>query len=697
MITHTKIREIFLSNQIFHSSKKTIVRPYSFSFLKIGKEFFSKYTKSFSLTFRTSLALTSLLFLSACACAGGGGIAGETNALSSLTLEINAAKYDVNFDDNRNARISARMSRLAPPHTAIVSNLELIEGSTAKDINGNSITGGSSVPLQISGDNLKVEIDVTDKDGSSHIYTIIVQFVNTEANIDSLTLTFSGNDYPISFDDDGNATINNAPSSLSNPPSQATIQSISFSDGATIKQKDTTITVGGPVSITDDPDNPNNPRKRSISLSITAEDGDTTRTYIVNFDIINSDANVDSLTLTLLGANYPVTFDNKRAIVNGLSYLRVNPDAVTITSISLSDSASVTDQNNTPVTVGSTVDITVDGNNRSFALSVTAEDNSISDHTVTLDFILPITLSGHTDEVYSVAYNHDGSRLASGSGDGTIKIWDATVTTDSSTPIATLSGHTGAVGSVDYNHNGTRIASGGSDSTIKIWDATAMNNIATLSGHISTIRSLAYNRADGTRIVSGSSDSTIKIWDATVTTDSTTSLATFPDHVSPVFSVAYSHDGLKIVSSSWDTTIKIWDATAMTNIATLTGHADWVRSVAYNNDGTRLVSAGDEGITDQTIKIWDATVTGNSSTPIATLSGHTSSIISVAYNNDGSKIVSGSRDNTLKIWDATVTTDTTTPLFTLVGHTDPISSVTFHPDGSKIASGSDDQTIKIWR
>ena len=100
----------------FHSSKKTMVRPYLFSFLKSENKFFSKYRKSFFLTFRTSLALASLLFLSACTCAGGGGIGGETNPLSSLTLEINAAKYNVNFDDNRNARISARMSRLAP-HT----------------------------------------------------------------------------------------------------------------------------------------------------------------------------------------------------------------------------------------------------------------------------------------------------------------------------------------------------------------------------------------------------------------------------------------------------------------------------------------------------------------------------------------------------------------------------------------------------
>ena len=635
--------------------------------------------------------------------------------IDSLTLTIAGNDYPVSFDANQSARISARMSRSAPPNTAIISNLELSEGSTAKDINGNSITDGSSVPLQISGDNLKVEINVTDIDGSSHIYTVIVQFINTEANIDSLTLTFSGNDYPISFDDDGNATINNAPSSLSNPPSHATIQSISFSDGATIKQDDTTITVGGPVSITDDPDNPNDPRKRSISLSVTSEDGDNTRTYIVNIDIINSDANIDSLTLSLLGVDYPVTFDdNKRATVNGLSYIRANPDTITITSISFSDSASVTDQDGASVTVGNPVDINADDNNGSIALTVTAEDSSTSEHTVSLDYILPITLSGHNNAIYSVAYNHDATRLASGSYDDTIKIWG--VTADSSTPIVTLSGHTDWVRSVAYNNGGSRsaggsndntintwddngvsrLASGSDDETIKIWDATVTADtstpIVTLSGHTDWVWSVAYNH-DDSRLASGSRDETIKIWDATVTTDTTIPIVTLTGHTDDVTSVAFDPAGSKLASGSADTTIKIWDAAAMTNIATLTGHTGWVRSVAYNNDGSRLAS----GSNDRSIKIWNAAVTANTATPIATLSGHIDVISSIAYNNDGSKIVSSSQDGTLKIWDATVTTNTTTPIITFLGNIYYVNSVVFHPDGSKIASGSWDMTLKIWQ
>ena len=79
------------------------------------------------------------------------------------------------------------------------------------------------------------------------------------------------------------------------------------------------------------------------------------------------------------------------------------------------------------------------------------------------------TLSGHTDDVYSVVYSPDGSRLASGSLDNTIKIWDATVNANTSTPITTLSGHTDNVYSVTFSPDGLKLASGSTDETIKIW------------------------------------------------------------------------------------------------------------------------------------------------------------------------------------------------------------------------------------
>ncbi|KAK4448347.1 hypothetical protein QBC34DRAFT_112805 [Podospora aff. communis PSN243] len=79
------------------------------------------------------------------------------------------------------------------------------------------------------------------------------------------------------------------------------------------------------------------------------------------------------------------------------------------------------------------------------------------------------TLEGHDDWVTSVAFSADGRRLASGSDDRTIKIWDAA----SGQCLQTLEGHNHAVWSVAFSADGRRLASGSGDRTIKIWDAAS--------------------------------------------------------------------------------------------------------------------------------------------------------------------------------------------------------------------------------
>ena len=75
-------------------------------------------------------------------------------------------------------------------------------------------------------------------------------------------------------------------------------------------------------------------------------------------------------------------------------------------------------------------------------------------------------MEGHEDSVTSVAFNHNGTILASGSWDKTIKLWNL----ETKTEIATLEGHKDFVTSVAFNHNGTLLASGSWDATIKLWN-----------------------------------------------------------------------------------------------------------------------------------------------------------------------------------------------------------------------------------
>ncbi|KAJ7844004.1 WD40-repeat-containing domain protein [Mycena olivaceomarginata] len=126
--------------------------------------------------------------------------------------------------------------------------------------------------------------------------------------------------------------------------------------------------------------------------------------------------------------------------------------------------------------------------------------------------------------ILSVAFSPDGTRIASGSVDKTIRVWDAATGQQVGDPLA---GHTSSIRSVAFSPDGTRIASGSHDETIRVWDAATGQQVGDpLAGHTGSVRSVAFS-PDGTRIASGL-----------------------------VASVAFSPDGTRIASGSDDKTIR---------------------------------------------------------------------------------------------------------------------------------------------
>ena len=69
--------------------------------------------------------------------------------------------------------------------------------------------------------------------------------------------------------------------------------------------------------------------------------------------------------------------------------------------------------------------------------------------------------------VQSVAFSPDGMRLASASGDGTVRLWAAPTGQPVGKP---FEGHTAAVSSVAFSPDGTRLASGSEDKTVRLWE-----------------------------------------------------------------------------------------------------------------------------------------------------------------------------------------------------------------------------------
>ena len=123
-----------------------------------------------------------------------------------------------------------------------------------------------------------------------------------------------------------------------------------------------------------------------------------------------------------------------------------------------------------------------------------------------------------------------------------------------------------------------KIVSGSGNNTIKIWDALTGQLINTLTGHHDWVRSVAFS-PDNSKIVSGSDDKTVKIWDAL----SGQLINTLTGHSGFIWSVAFSPDSSKIVTRNCDNIVKIWDALTGQLIDTLTGHHDSVVSVVINN------------------------------------------------------------------------------------------------------------------
>jgi eukaryotic-like serine/threonine-protein kinase len=81
------------------------------------------------------------------------------------------------------------------------------------------------------------------------------------------------------------------------------------------------------------------------------------------------------------------------------------------------------------------------------------------------------TYHGHVglqNVVSAVAWQPDGKRIASGSTDKTVQVWDATT----GKHVYAYRGHSGTVYAVEWSPDGGRIASGSADTTVRIWQAS---------------------------------------------------------------------------------------------------------------------------------------------------------------------------------------------------------------------------------
>jgi len=338
------------------------------------------------------------------------------------------------------------------------------------------------------------------------------------------------------------------------------------------------------------------------------------------------------------------------------------------------------------------------------------------------------TLTGHEGAVTSLTYAPDGRTIASGSNDGTLRVWNVRTGEETTPPL--ISGD-GKVISVAFAPDGKIVASGNETGNIYIWSLSgSLLAPQQLPGHTEAVKSLEFS-PDGSLLASASFDKSVRMW----TIVNGQEFARFSDHTGPVNTVAFSPDGCMLASGSGDQTIRLRRVDTQSQEPageTLHGHDTSITCVRFSPDGSKLISVSGEKVLLcelQTVKIiielpslpvWTTSVQfspdlsslvcvdeirmtlslrhmeqeGPEASPID-LYRYTDSgtIRSATFSPDGKSIATASDDGKIHIWDAR---SGQTALKSLPAHNYLVRSMAISSTGTIVVTGLDDCTIRVW-
>jgi len=285
-------------------------------------------------------------------------------------------------------------------------------------------------------------------------------------------------------------------------------------------------------------------------------------------------------------------------------------------------------------------------------------------------------LEGHKARVFSVSLSPDGRLLASGSADGSIKLWEVAT----GKLINTIEEHFNAVPIVSFSPNGQLLAfASNSDNTVKLWDITTNKEISSFKGYDSDKngnKSISFS-PEG-RLLAYASGKTITL----VNVERRAEIKKLVGHNGKVNGISFSPDGKMLASASFDGTVKLWNHTTGQVIDTLDEHRVGVFAVSFSPDGKMLASGAEHG----GIKLWNF---ANLKSKPYDLSA-SGRVTNLSFSPNGQLLIASGFNNDIQRWDVARREE----IKPLTGHSAFVNSVSLH--GQLLASASEDTTIKLW-
>ncbi len=281
---------------------------------------------------------------------------------------------------------------------------------------------------------------------------------------------------------------------------------------------------------------------------------------------------------------------------------------------------------------------------------------------------------GHTDSVIQMAMSPDGSLLATGSHDHTVRLWDWQ--TGANTATHTVDGF---ILGVCFARGGERLCSATAEGLACCWDAKTGTEVwRTREPLLSAIYTMSSARTRPIGAVVGQLDGA-----ALVDLDTGAVIARLGERSQGLRSAAFDSVGRRLVVGGDDRTVHVYAVDARDELRSFTGHATPVEGLAIDAQDARVASGDVEGVV-----LVHELETGRE---LARLAGTSGNVRSLAFSRDGTRLLVACTRG-IEMWDI----DAGRRFEARAQFRQPAFAATFAPGDRQIVSGSLGGAIRVW-